>query len=136
MTAARTREPASRARHVVTISTYNTILLRSLEVYELRTRYCGAVYLNVLNLGPCTVYIRGDRDPEVDDREAETLPPFCADNLILVPDGEAGLRFLAGPPCIEGPGEAPTPCDGHPSGGGGGTQLVGSATITVRLVRG
>lgn len=139
-----TSEPTSRARHIVTISTYNTILLRGGDIYELRTPYAGPYYYNVLNLGPCTVYIRADRDPDVDDARSETLPPFHADNLIVVPEGTEGLRFLAGPPCAEGAGEAPTPCDdttrkqvrASGNGNGGGAALVGSATITVRLVRG
>ena len=104
------QQPSPRAHHVVVVHTYNTLKLDPDDVYEIRTPYAGPYYYNVMNLGLGTVYIREDADPDPDDAEVETLPAGHADNLILVPDGSAGLRFLA---------EAP-----H------------GARITLRLVRG
>jgi hypothetical protein len=60
------------------------------------TPYAGAYYVNILNLGKGAIYIRADQDPDDDDPESEKLPAGHADNLILVPDGPAGLRVLAG----------------------------------------
>ena len=117
-----TKAAATRARHVVTLSTYNTIEMESDHVYELVTPYSGTYAYNVLNLGPCTVYIRADDDPDPDDPESETLPPRHADNGILVPDGPAGLRFVVGPPCEDEDGNG----DDRPR----------PTVITVRLVRG
>lgn len=117
-----------RASQSVTVNTYNTITLSNSDVYTLATPFCGAYYYDILNLGPCTVYFRADADPKVNDPQSETLPPYCADNLVLVPDGTQGLRFLAGPPCVPGNGLGPPPC---------ATGAKGCvATITVRLVRG
>ena len=120
---------ASRAAQSVTLATFNRITLSDGNVYTLVTPYCRAYYYNVFNLGPCTVYIRGDADPAVDDPQSEVLPPGCADNLILVGDGTVGLRFLAGPPCLPGFGRAFPPCAGGSPGAGC------AATITVRLVQ-
>lgn len=119
---------ASRAAESVTVATYNTITLSGGNVFTLKTPYCGAYYFDILNLGPCTVYIRADADPSPNDPQSETLPPFCADNQVLVPDGTVGLRFVAGPPCVAGNGFGPPPCASESKGCG--------ATITVRLVRG
>lgn len=110
----------------VTIDKLNTITLSDGEVFVLKTKYCGAYYYNILNLGPCTVYIRADHDPAPNDPHSETLPPYCADNLVLVPEGTEGLRFIAGPPCVAGNGLGPPPCKTGAKG------CV--ATITVRLV--
>ena len=121
---------ASRAAESVTIATYNTITLSDGNVYTMVSEYCGPYYCDILNLGPCTVYIRADADPAVNDPQSETLPPYCADNLVLVPDGTVGLRFLAGPPCIPGRGMGVPYCAGGSTGQGCVT------TITVRLVRG
>ena len=116
------------AANSVTVTTYNTVTLSDNTVYTLVTQYCGPVYYNVLNLGPCTVYIRADADPAVNDPESEMLPPYSADNLMLIPEGTVGLRFLAGPPCVAGNGLGPPPC---------ATGAKGCvATITLRLVRG
>lgn len=123
---------SSQAPHHITLATYNTIPLVASEVYHLVTPYDGAYYYNILNLGPCTVYLRADRDPEPGDRETGTLPPFAADNLIAVCCGPQGLRVVAGPPCVAGNGQAP-PCskdddkDDRPEV---------CATISVRLVSG
>lgn len=94
-----------RISHTVMVHTYNTLELTAGDVYHLVTPYAGpyaplageasAVYVNVLNLGPGNVYIRADDDPADGDPQSETLPPGHADNLILVPDGPQGLRFLA-----------------------------------------
>lgn len=113
----------------VTIGTYNTITLSNDDVFTLVTPFCGPYYYDVFNLGPCTVYIRADADPAVGDPKSETLPPFCADNLILVPEGTTGLRFIAGPPCAGacGAGFGPPPC------ATGNQGCI--ATITVRLVQ-
>lgn len=112
----------------VTVATFNTVTLSDDEVFTLVTPYCGPYYFDIFNLGPCTVYFRGDADPAVNDPQSETLPPYCADNLVLVPEGTVGLRFLAGPPCLAGNGLGPPPC---------ATGAKGCvATVTVRLVRG
>ena len=103
---------------VVTVATYNTIQLMLGTVYTLVTPYAGPYYYNVLNLGAATVYIRADQDPAEGDPLSETLPAHHADNLILVPEGTEGLRFLAGLPILEG---------GEPDD---------RAVITLRLVRG
>ena len=119
---------ATRASESVTVATYNTVTLSDDNVYTLVTPFCGPYYFNILNLGPCTVYIRADADPAPGDPKSGALPPYCADNLVLVPDGVKGLRFVAGPPCVAGNGLGPPPC------ATGATGCV--ATITVRLVRG
>lgn len=127
---AQTSSGASRAAESVTVATYNTITLSDGNVFTLTTPFCGAYYYNIFNLGPCTVYIRADADPAPGDPQSEMLPPGCADNLVLVPDGTVGLRFLAGPPCVPGFGM------GVPYCAGGSTGAGCSTTITVRLVRG
>lgn len=119
---------APRAAETVTVGSYNTFTLSDGEILTVVTAFCGPFYYNILNLGPCTVYIRGDADPAANDPQSETLPPFCADNLVLVPDGTKGLRFVAGPPCVPGNGMGPPPC------ASGARGCV--ATITIRLVRG
>jgi hypothetical protein len=119
---------ASLAAQAVTVTTYNTITLSDGNVFTLATAHCGPVYYNILNLGPCTVYIRDDADPAVNDPNSVMLPPLAADNLVLVPEGTTGLRFLAGPPCVAGNGLGPPPCASGAKG------CV--ATIVVRLVRG
>ena len=112
----------------VTVATYNTVTLSDGNVFTLVTPFCGVFYYNILNLGPCTVYIRADADPAPNDPESETLPPGVADNLVVVPDGTQGLRFVAGAPCVAGNALGPPPCASGAKG------CV--ATITVRLVRG
>ena len=116
------------AADTVTLATFNRITLSGGEVFTLTTGFCGAFYINVMNLGPCTVFYRADADPSVDDPQSIMLPPFAADNSILIPDGIAGLRFIAGQPCAPGNGLGPPPCKSGAKG------CV--ATITVRLVRG
>ena len=112
----------------ITLSTFNTIQLSDGEVFTLVTQYCGAYSINVMNLGPCTVYYRADADPAPGDGQSVMLPPFTADNGVLIPDGTTGLRFVAGAPCRPGNGLGPPPCQ---------TGAKGCiATITVRLVRG
>lgn len=128
MAPVKTSGGTERAAESATVSTYNTITLSDGDVWTLKTPFCGAYYYNILNLGPCTVYIRADADPSPNDPESEVLPPYCADNLVTVPDGTKGLRFVAGPPCVAGNGMGPPPC---------ATGAKGCvATITVRLVRG
>lgn len=117
----------SRADESVTVATFNTIVLSAGNVYNLTPGFCGPYFYDILNLGPCTVYIRADADPSPGDPASETLPPGFADNLVLV-DGVTGLRFLAACPCVAGPGLGPPPC------ASGATGCV--ATITVRMVRG
>lgn len=124
--------PRPTAFQEVTLQTFNTLRLEHEKVYKLVTKFCGAYYVNILNLGPCTVYLRDDGDPAVNDPDSETLPPGSADNLLLVPEGVNGLRVLAGAPCVcEVLQEIADPkCDAtEPEIGRG-------ATITVRLVRG
>jgi hypothetical protein len=101
----------------IVVSTYNSIEIEGHEVVRLCTPYAGPYYYNMLNLGPCTVYMRDDDDPDEDDERSLTLPPHIADNLVLIPDGPEGLRLKAGPPC--------TAHAGPPR-----------ARITMRLVRG
>lgn len=112
---------------VVTVASYNTLTFNGDQVYRIVTPYAGPYFYNVMNLGPSTVYIRADQDPTVGDSLSVTLPPFACDNLILVPEGTDGLRFVAGPPTASSssapPGIPPSP-DGR------------QATITLRLVRG
>ena len=112
-----TSAPSPRMERRVVVSTYNTIDIEDGEVVRLVTPYAGPYYYNVLNLGPCTVYMRDDVDPDPDDEKSLTLPPNVADNLVLIPDGPEGLRLKAG-----------APCTGH----------VGPprSRITMRLVRG
>lgn len=108
----------------VTLAPLNTVTLAGGEVFTLETKFCGAYHINVMNLGPCTVYYRADADPSPGDPQSATLPPGAADNGILLPDGETGLRFVAGPPCRRGIG--PPNCNGKGC----------VATISVRLVVG
>ena len=128
MTGQETVGGASRVSESVTVATYNTVTLSDDNVFTLVTPHCGPYYYNIYNLGPCTVYIRDDADPTVDDPNSVMLPPYAADNLVLLPEGTTGLRFLAGPPCVAGNGLGPPPC---------ATGAKGCvATITMRLVRG
>jgi len=114
----------------VILATYNTIFLTPFHVYILVTPYSGAYFLNILNLGPATVYIRADPDPVPSDPETETLPAFCADNAILVPDGPAGLRVMAERFESGGNGEH------ERSEGNGDNGHEQQTRVTVRLVRG
>jgi hypothetical protein len=116
------------APEIITLTTFNTVTLSGGEVFTLATGFCGAFYVHVMNLGPCTVFYRADADPFVDDPQSVMLPPGAADNGILIPDGMQGLRFLAGPRCAPGNGFGPPPCKSGAKG------CV--ATITLRLVRG
>jgi len=117
-----------KVAETITLTTFNTITLSDGNVYTVVTPFCGPYYYNILNLGPCTVYYRADADPAVNDPHSVMLPPFAADNLVLVPDGPGGLRFVAGQPCVAGNGLGPPPC---------ATGAKGCvATITLRLVRG
>ena len=109
---------APRTERRIVVSTYNSIDLDADDVVLLVTPYSGPYYYNVFNIGPSTVYIRDDRDPDPDDEKSETLPPNCADNLMLIPDGPEGLRLIAGPP--NAPGHIGPP----------------KSKITMRLVRG
>jgi hypothetical protein len=90
--------------------------MQGIEVIRLVTPFAGPYYYNVLNLGPSTIYIREDADPGPNDEKSVTLPPYTADNLVLIPDGPRGLRLKAGQPPPH-----PTPA---------------RAKITMRLVRG
>lgn len=118
-------QPSPRFERTVVVSTYNTIELEEHEVVRLVTPYSGPYYYNVLNLGPCTIYIRDDHDPEPGDEKSVTLPPLAADNLVLIPDGPVGLRLKAGPPCIKTKHETAEHLDDHPK-----------SKLTMRLVRG
>jgi len=121
--------PRPIAGPTVTLKTFNTITLDHETLCHLVTGFCGSYRVNILNLGPCTVYYRADADPAVNDPESITLPPGTADNGIVIPDGPAGLRVIAGAPCvcqvlqdIDNPDCAAL------------TPLIGrGATITVRL---
>ena len=126
--------PTRSAPHTKTIQSMNTFQLEHGEVYHLVVEYCGAYHVNILNLGPCTIYIREDADPVINDPMTETLPPGTADNQVLVANGPAGIRVLAGPPCAceilqrldESGCEITEP-----------RPLIGrGASISVRLVRG
>jgi hypothetical protein len=123
-----TTSAAPRAAQTITVTTYNTVTLSDNNIYTLVTPYAGPYYLDIFNLGPCTVYFRADADPAVNDPNSEMLPPYAADNLVFVCEGTVGLRFLAGPPCVAGNALGPPPC------ASGAVGCV--ATITVRLVRG
>lgn len=116
---------AVRAGTSVTLGTYNTVALASGGVYYLVTPYAGPYYYNVLNLGPCTVYMRADADPVAGDPLSVTLPPGCADNLVVIPEGTDGLGLVAGPPCIPATGQGSCAPDAQDC-----------ATVTLRLVRG
>jgi hypothetical protein len=117
--------------HTVTLKPFNTIHLEHDEVCHLVTAHCGSYAVNILNLGPCTVYIRADADPHVNDPDSETLPPGSADNMLHIPDGPHGLRVIAGAPCVcmvVQDIDDPDCKAEHPIIGEG-------ATITVRLVQ-
>lgn len=137
-----TSSPA--AAHVITVQAYNTIKLVNGTLYSLVTPFCGTYFFNILNLGPCTVYLRGDGDPAVNDPASETLPPGAADNLLPVADGVQGIRLIAGPPCTcevlqelhPDPDFDPCkePCPEHKEEHE--VRIGKGATITVRLVQG
>ena len=111
-------QPSPRAERRVVVSTYNSIDLDDNDVVRLVTPYSGPYYYNILNVGPSTVYMRDDEDPDPDDEKSLTLPPNTADNLVLIPDGPEGLRLIAGPPSSPGHVGPPT------------------SKVTMRLVRG
>lgn len=112
------------ARSVEIVTTYNSIVVANGDIVILRTEYEGPYYYNILNTGPCSVYLRDDADPGYNDPHTERLPPGAADNLIVIPQGSIGLRCLAGGPCMPGAG----PCAGDGTGC--------TVTLSVRLVRG
>jgi hypothetical protein len=78
----------------VTLYTFNTVALDQDVVYRLVPRASGTYYIDLLNLGPGTLYIRADGDPAPDDPQSETLPAMQYDNEIPV-DGVKGLRILS-----------------------------------------
>jgi hypothetical protein len=88
--------PQPRIELNFTLDTYNTVELHEREIWVLRTPYFGPYYYNILNLGPGVIYYRDQVDPQPpDDPHSVTLPPFCADNLVLIPVGPEGLRVIA-----------------------------------------
>jgi FtsP/CotA-like multicopper oxidase with cupredoxin domain len=102
----------------VVLSTFNTISIAPGEVVLCVTQFPGLHYYNVMNLGPCTLYYRDDVNPGSTDARSLTLPPSTADNLVIIPNGPVGLRFMTDGPCVESFADDPV------------------TTMTLRLVRG
>ena len=118
-------ETSPRSERLFVVESYNTIDIADGEVVRVRTPWSGNYYYQLLNLGPCTVYYREGREPYPGDEYSVTLPPFTADNLVVIPDGPDGLLIMAGPLCATtrlGPGSQ---MDLHPQ-----------SKVTLRLVRG
>jgi hypothetical protein len=78
----------------VTLSTFNTITLTANTVYRLVPLTAGSYYINMLNLGPGTLYIRTEADPSPNDPQSETLPSGLYDNQMPL-DSTKGVRILS-----------------------------------------
>lgn len=116
------------------VGSTNTFQLAGDTIYTLVSEYCGSYSIDMLNLGPCTVYLRYGADPAVNDPASLTLPFGSAYNGFRIPDGTVGLRATTGPPCVW---QALQPVPPDPNLEPCESQLVpfidSGATISVRL---
>jgi hypothetical protein len=77
----------------VTLGPYNTIAVAAASgVYHLSGASGFAAPVDVMNLGPGSVYIRSDKDPTVNDPGALALPANWALNGLTA----ANLGIIAG----------------------------------------
>jgi hypothetical protein len=75
------------------LSGYNTVSLTANTPLRLVAAVSGHYYMNILNLGPGTLYYKADGDPTVGDPSSLTLPPNMSDNQVDV-TGTQGLGVI------------------------------------------
>ena len=79
----------------VVLGTYNTIAITAASgVYRLNWVSGSSRALDLMNLGPGTIFIRADLDPTVDDPRSLEIPANWAINHLDV-DGRTGLGLIA-----------------------------------------
>jgi hypothetical protein len=76
----------------IQLDRFNTVNLVANTVYELTPPEPNIHSLNLLNLGPGTVYLRANADPSPGDQQSATVPPGALDNAIHTP---STLRVIA-----------------------------------------
>jgi hypothetical protein len=79
----------------VILGPFNTIAVAAAQgVYRLTGSQGIARTVDVLNVGPGSIYMRADKDPAISDPHALLLPPNWAKSGIII-DGRAGLGIVA-----------------------------------------
>jgi hypothetical protein len=78
----------------IQLERFNTVALDGNTVYELVPPEPNVHLLNLVNLGPGSVYVRANADPSPGDPHSETLPKGALDNQIHTP---GTLRVVADP---------------------------------------
>ena len=76
------------------LTRYNTVPLTAGTGLRLVAQVPGCYYLNLLNLGPGTLYYSVGSDPAVGDPASVTLPVNLADNQIVW-DGAQGVGVIS-----------------------------------------
>ncbi len=79
----------------ITIGPYNTLPITAASGAN-RLRFVGGFTrpVDIMNLGPGAIYIRGDADPTVADVNSLEVAANWAVNKVMV-DGNAGLGVIA-----------------------------------------
>lgn len=81
---------------VVTLKPYNTVTLAATTVYQLVGPGGAGQILNIINLGPGSLYIRADADPSVGDANSFQVPASNTQLLSFpVIRGSNGLRVIS-----------------------------------------
>jgi hypothetical protein len=93
-------------QHTITLTPFNTRVLKADQCYLFVTPFSGAYRYLIRNHGPGTIYMRCDADPSWTDLYSERLPALWPDTEVAVPDGKAGLRMIVGVPYLD-PDEVP-----------------------------
>ena len=77
----------------VTLYTFNTLTVVANRADRMITPNPGKYWINIMNLGPGSVWLRADAPPAVSDPRSEELLPMTADNQISI-DGSRGLGII------------------------------------------
>ena len=79
----------------VTVGPFNTIAITAASgVYRLREAGGMSHPIDLLNIGPGSVFLRADLDPVVNDPNSLLLPANTGFNHLMV-DGSLGLGIIA-----------------------------------------
>jgi len=77
--------PPSRAANPVYLEEFNTVLIPQDTVVEMIPPEEHVFSINVMNLGPGTIFLRENAEPVLDDPHATKLPPGTGDNGMRAP---------------------------------------------------
>jgi hypothetical protein len=88
--------PPTRAATPIFLEEFNLVDIPQDTVVEMLPIETNVFAVNVMNLGPGTVYLRENAEPVIDDPHATKLPPGTGDNGMRMPERLYALADVGG----------------------------------------